>query len=51
MTPEGVAFLAEATAVVQQAERAVEVARALADGATGQLRISYARPLFSGRLA
>jgi len=48
LTPEGVAFLAEATAAVQQADRAVEVARALAEGATGQLRMSYARTLFSG---
>lgn len=41
LTPEGMAFLAEATAVVQQADRAAEVARALAEGATGRLRISY----------
>src|ERR671927_1783540 len=43
LTPEGAAFLAEARAVVQQADRAVEVARALAEGATGKLRLSYAR--------
>jgi DNA-binding transcriptional LysR family regulator len=41
LTPEGEAFLAEATAVVQQADRALEVARALAEGATGRLRMSY----------
>jgi DNA-binding transcriptional LysR family regulator len=41
LTPEGAAFLAEATAVVQQADRAVEVARTLAEGATGRLRMSY----------
>ena len=39
--------MAEATAVVQQADRALHVARALAEGATGQLRLSYARMLFS----
>ena len=49
LTPEGAAFLAEAAAVVQQADRAVEVARALAEGATGRLRISYVRAL-PGRL-
>ena len=43
LTPEGAAFLAEATAVVQQADRAAAVARALAEGATGRLRISYVR--------
>jgi DNA-binding transcriptional LysR family regulator len=40
--------MAEATAVVQQADGAVEVARALAKGATGQLRMSYLRTMFSG---
>ena len=48
LTPEGAAFLAEATAVVQQADHAREVARARAEGATGRLRLSYARTLFSG---
>ena len=43
LTPEGEAFLAEARAVVQQADRAADVARALAEGATGRLRISYVR--------
>ncbi len=41
LTPEGEAFLVEAKAVVQQADRAVEVARALAEGATGHVRLSY----------
>ena len=41
LTPEGEAFLAEATAVVQRADRALEVALALAEGATGRLRMSY----------
>ncbi|MBV9356001.1 MAG: LysR family transcriptional regulator, partial [Chloroflexi bacterium] len=41
LTPEGVAFLAEARAVVQQADHAAAVARALAEGATGRLRMSY----------
>src|SRR5205814_9612630 len=48
LTPEGVAFLAEATAVVQQADRAIDVARALAEGATGRLRMSYVRAMLSG---
>src|SRR5436190_23247824 len=47
LTPEGAAFLAEATAVVRQADRAAEVARALAQGATGQLRMGYVRAIFS----
>src|SRR5215216_6005947 len=41
LTPEGEAFLADARAVVQQADRATDVARALAEGATGRLRLSY----------
>jgi DNA-binding transcriptional LysR family regulator len=40
LTPEGAAFLPEARAVVQQADHALEVARALAEGATGRLRMS-----------
>ena len=47
LTPEGAAFLSEATAVAQQAERDLEVARALAEGASGRLRMSYARTMFS----
>jgi DNA-binding transcriptional LysR family regulator len=41
LTSEGAAFLAEARAVVQQADHAAAVARALAEGATGHLRLSY----------
>jgi DNA-binding transcriptional LysR family regulator len=41
LTPEGATFLAEARAVVQQADHAAFVARALAEGATGRLRMSY----------
>jgi DNA-binding transcriptional LysR family regulator len=41
LTQEGEAFLAEARAVVRQADRAAAVARALAAGATGRLRLSY----------
>jgi DNA-binding transcriptional LysR family regulator len=41
LTPEGAAFLAEARAVVQQADRAAAVARALAEGASGHLRLGY----------
>jgi DNA-binding transcriptional LysR family regulator len=48
LTPEGEAFLAEARAVVQQADRAVEVARALAEGASGRLRMSYVRTMPGG---
>src|SRR5438128_8648449 len=48
LTPEGVAFLAEATAVVQQADRAADVARALAEGASGQLRMSHLRTMPGG---
>jgi DNA-binding transcriptional LysR family regulator len=48
LTPEGAAFLAEATAVVQQADRALDVARALAEGATGRLRLSHLRTMPRG---
>jgi DNA-binding transcriptional LysR family regulator len=48
LTWQGAAFLSEAAAVVQQADRALEVARALAEAATGQLRLSYARTMFTG---
>jgi DNA-binding transcriptional LysR family regulator len=41
LTPEGDAFFVEAIAVVEQADHALEVARALAEGATGHLRMSY----------
>src|SRR5439155_22451521 len=48
LTPEGEAFLAEAKAVVQQADHAADIARALAEGATGQLRMAHLRTMFSG---
>jgi DNA-binding transcriptional LysR family regulator len=48
LTPEGAAFLTEAKAVVQQADRAVAVAGALAAGATGRLRLSYVRTIPGG---
>jgi DNA-binding transcriptional LysR family regulator len=48
LTPEGEAFLTEARAVVQQADHAVEVARALAEGASGTLRMSYVRTMPGG---
>jgi DNA-binding transcriptional LysR family regulator len=48
LTPEGAAFLAEAEAVVRQADRAAEVARALAQGATGQLHLSHLRTMPRG---
>jgi DNA-binding transcriptional LysR family regulator len=43
LTPEGVVFLAEAKTIVSQVDRAAEVARALSEGATGRLRLSYLR--------
>src|ERR671931_763013 len=48
LTPEGEAFLVEARAVVRQADRAADVARALAEGATGRLRLSYVRTMPGG---
>src|ERR671916_600289 len=48
LTPEGAAFLAEARAVVQQADRAAAVARALSEGASGRLRIGYVRTMAGG---
>jgi len=48
LTPEGAAFLAEARAAVEQADHAAAVARALAEGATGQLRLAHLRAMFSG---
>src|ERR1051326_802104 len=43
LTPEGATFLREAEAVVQQADHAAEVARALAEGGAGHLRLSQLR--------
>jgi len=48
LTPEGQAFLAEAQIVVRDADHAAEVARALADGATGHLRLSHLRTMPRG---
>jgi DNA-binding transcriptional LysR family regulator len=48
LTPEGEAFLPEAQAVVRQADRAADAARALAAGATGRLRLSYVRTMPGG---
>jgi DNA-binding transcriptional LysR family regulator len=48
LTPEGAAFLTEAEAVVQQADRAAEVARALAAGGAGHLRLSQLRTMPRG---
>src|SRR5712691_1617180 len=48
LTPEGQAFLAEAQIVVRDADHAAEVARALAEGATGHLRLSHLRTMPRG---
>ena len=48
LTPEGQAFLPEATMVVRDAEHAAAVARALAEGATGHLRLSHLRTMPRG---
>jgi DNA-binding transcriptional LysR family regulator len=48
LTPEGSAFLPEAEAVVQQAEHATEVARALAAGGSGHVRLSQLRTMPRG---
>src|SRR5262249_1957275 len=48
LTAEGEAFLPEALALVQRAGRTVAFARALAEGATGQLRRNYVRVMPSG---
>src|SRR5579862_2372186 len=48
LTPEGRAFLTEAKVAVQAADRAVTLARALAEGATGELRLSHLRTTAGG---
>jgi DNA-binding transcriptional LysR family regulator len=48
LTPEGAAFLTEAEAVVRQADHAAEVARVLAEGGTGALRLSHLRTMPRG---
>jgi DNA-binding transcriptional LysR family regulator len=48
VTAEGRAFLTEAETVVQAANHAAEVGRALAEGATGHLRLSHLRTMPRG---
>jgi DNA-binding transcriptional LysR family regulator len=48
LTREGELFLPEAKNVLREAERAAEVARALAEGATGNLRLSHLRTMPGG---
>jgi len=48
LTPEGDAFLSEAKIVVRDADHAADVARALAEGATGRLRLSHLRTMPRG---
>ena len=48
LTREGEAFLREAKIVVRDADHAAEVARALAEGATGHLRLSHLRTMPRG---
>jgi len=48
LTPEGEAFLREAKIVVRDADRAAEVARVLAEGGTGHLRLSHLRTMPGG---
>lgn len=48
LTPEGAVFLPEALAIVRQVDRATDVAHALADGASGHLRLSYLRTMAGG---
>src|SRR4051812_32985974 len=48
LTAEGAAFLIEAKIVVRDADHAGEVARALAEGATGHLRLGHLRTMPRG---
>lgn len=48
LTAEGDAFLSEAKIVLGAADHAADVARALAEGATGQLRLSHLRTMPRG---
>src|ERR671933_2940112 len=48
LTPEGEAFLREAKVVVHAADHAADVARAMAEGATGHLRLSHLRTMPGG---
>src|SRR2546429_6681904 len=45
LTPAGRAFLTEARAVLQRAEHAVKMARAIATGQRGELHVGYAPSL------
>ena len=48
LSPEGEAFLVQAMGVIREADRALELAQALARGTTGRLRVSYVPAMFSG---
>src|SRR5438270_8756888 len=48
LTREGEAFLPEAQIVIRHADHAADVARALAEGATGHLRLSHLRTMPRG---
>ena len=48
LTREGEAFLPEAQIVIRDADHAADVARALAEGATGHLRLSHLRTMPRG---
>jgi DNA-binding transcriptional LysR family regulator len=48
LTPEGAAFLREAKIVVRAADHASDVARALAEGATGHVRLGHLRTMPRG---
>ena len=48
LTPEGEVFLSEAKTVVRDADRAADVARSLASGATGTLRLGHLRTMPRG---
>src|SRR5207302_5311043 len=48
LTREGEAFLLEAQIIVRDADHAADVARVLAEGATGHLRLSHLRTMPSG---
>jgi DNA-binding transcriptional LysR family regulator len=48
LTREGEAFLPEAQIVIRDADRGADVARALAEGATGHMRLSHLRTMPRG---
>lgn len=45
LTPAGMAFLLEIDVVVARLERAMEIAKATADGLTGQMALGYVEPM------